>query len=284
MFRNGWVWVTRCPAKTALPSWPGTALPGQCPGPWSMTVRVTPSKMGWTSPILGIRISPILTIGAGAVGLAGGAMGPVRGAGAPSGRVVVVVGGTGRSSTIAAGAAVAAGAAPATASAELPWSTATTTPLIMTTPIRAASTGTAGTRQRRRDRSAGGDKEWRSSGEPDGWDSRVSWPGSPGGGEVDTQRLFALAGATPAGATELQSGGTYVPIEALAAIAGNSGSSRRDHRHQPQKLSSSSLLTRTSPKQTVHQEIPANVVSPLDDIPPALEGGGAANALASATE
>jgi len=29
MRRNGWVWVTRCPAKTALPSWPGTALPGQ---------------------------------------------------------------------------------------------------------------------------------------------------------------------------------------------------------------------------------------------------------------
>jgi hypothetical protein len=35
--------------------------------------------------------------------------------------------------------------------------------------------------------------------------------------------LFALAGATPAGATELQSGGTYVPIEALAAIAGTRG-------------------------------------------------------------
>src|SRR5581483_2068999 len=150
--RNGWVWVTRCPAKTALPSWPGRALPGQCPGPWSMTVSVTPSKTGCTSPILGIRISPILTTGDGAVSLTGGGIGRVRGAGAAAtagGPVVTVVGGTGRSSNGIVVGTPSTGDAEATASAEWLWSTATTTPLIRTTAIRAPRTGTDGTRQRR---------------------------------------------------------------------------------------------------------------------------------------
>src|SRR5688572_19065746 len=88
--RNGWLCVTRCPANTELPSWPGLALPGQCPGPLSMTVRVTPSYTGCTSPIFGMWISPILTIAEAARGLAGGAIGVVRGAGAAP--VVEVVG------------------------------------------------------------------------------------------------------------------------------------------------------------------------------------------------
>src|SRR6266540_3258189 len=95
--RKGWVWVTRWPAKTAFPSWPGTALPGQWPGPWSITVRVTPSYTGCTSPILGIWISPIFTTGTAAWGSAGGAIGVVRGAATAAtvvdvgGSVVVVV-------------------------------------------------------------------------------------------------------------------------------------------------------------------------------------------------
>src|SRR5213078_602506 len=106
--------------------------------------------MGWTRPILGIRISPILTMGDGAVSLTGGGIGRVRGAGAActAGCVVTVVGGTGRSSN---GSTIgsAAGEAAATASAECVWSTATTTPLRNTTAIRAERTGTDGTRQRR---------------------------------------------------------------------------------------------------------------------------------------
>src|SRR5688500_3098226 len=90
--RKRWLCVTRCPAKTELPSGPGTALPGQWPGALSIAVRLTPSYMGWTSPILGIWISPILTIGTAARGLAGGASGFVRAAGAAP--VVLVVGGS----------------------------------------------------------------------------------------------------------------------------------------------------------------------------------------------
>src|SRR4051794_36952017 len=52
-----------------------------------MTVRVTPSKTGWTSPIRGIWISPIFTTGTAAWGLAGGSTGAVRGA-ATAGTVV----------------------------------------------------------------------------------------------------------------------------------------------------------------------------------------------------
>src|SRR5437763_4774775 len=182
--------------------------------------------MGWTSPIFGIRISPTLTMSAGAVGLAGGGIGPVRGAGFAwtGGSVVAVVGGIGRSwkGTVVG---VPTGDAAATASAGFVWSTATTMPLSRTTAIRAESTGTEGTRHRPRGRdggcaspstagTAGGKRAYRSSGDD------VSWPGSPGGGEVDTQRLFAPAGATPAAATELQSGGTYVRKRPFAALVG----------------------------------------------------------------
>src|SRR3954447_22599219 len=33
MSRKGWSWVTRWPATTALPGWPGVAVPGQRLGP-----------------------------------------------------------------------------------------------------------------------------------------------------------------------------------------------------------------------------------------------------------
>src|SRR5579872_5043421 len=108
--------------------------------------------MGWTRPIFGIRISPILTTGAGAVGLAGGTIGFVAWVAGAGGSVVVVVGGgTGRSakdwSAVETGESAAA-AAPA----ELPWPTAVTTPVRRTTTMRRARTVTDGTRQRRRAR------------------------------------------------------------------------------------------------------------------------------------
>src|SRR3954465_2874385 len=40
------------------------AGPGQGLGPWSIWVRVLPSKMGCTSPIFGISMVPICTTGA----------------------------------------------------------------------------------------------------------------------------------------------------------------------------------------------------------------------------
>jgi hypothetical protein len=118
------------------------------------------------------------------------------------------------------------GAADATARVDPPWSMATTTPLVSTPMISAASTGTLGRRHSRRGRraaigaspvvgSTGGKTAYRSAG------SAADWPGSPGGGEVDTQRLFAPAGPTPAGATELQSGGTYVRFRPIGEIGGN---------------------------------------------------------------
>src|SRR5439155_20424082 len=76
--------------------------------------------MGWTRPIFGIRISPILTMGDGAVSLTGGGTGRVRGAGAAgtAGCVTTLVGGTGR---VLKGAVVVGGStgrAAANASAE----------------------------------------------------------------------------------------------------------------------------------------------------------------------
>src|SRR5581483_4788543 len=109
--------------------------------------------MGWTRPIFGMRISPIFTTGAGAVGSAGGAIGFVGWAAGAGGSVVVVVGG-GIGSSANGWSAVepeigdsttAAAAAPV-----LPWSTTASIPLRRTTTMRAASTGTEGTRQRRR--------------------------------------------------------------------------------------------------------------------------------------
>ena len=47
------------------------------------------------------------------------------------------------------------------------------------------------------------------------------WPGSPGGGEICTERLFALLGPRPALATELQSPGTYVRFSRIGAILWN---------------------------------------------------------------
>src|SRR5262245_24505828 len=95
-------------------------------------------------------------MGAGAVGLAGGGIGFVRGAGAawPADRVVTVVGGIGRAPKGAVRVSVStvdAAAAPAVPG----WSTATTMPLRSTTAISAARTGTDGTRHRRRGRDGG---------------------------------------------------------------------------------------------------------------------------------
>ena len=43
MLRNGLSWLMRWPATTTLPTSPGIAVPGQCPGPRSSVVSVTPS-------------------------------------------------------------------------------------------------------------------------------------------------------------------------------------------------------------------------------------------------
>src|SRR5690348_15571464 len=108
--------------------------------------------MGWTRPILGIRISPICTTGAGAVGFAGAAIGFVAWVAGAGGSVVVVVGGgIGRSANCWAAVETGESAA-AAAPAELPWPRAVTTPVRRTTTMRRASTRTDGTRHRRRAR------------------------------------------------------------------------------------------------------------------------------------
>src|SRR5688572_30089959 len=151
--------------------------------------------MGCTSPILGMRISPILTIGTLGRSMTGGAEGRVRGAGSASGgAVVTVVGAIGGSPNDSP----TTDAAAATESPGPRSSTATITPLDRTTRIRAASTGTVGILHSRRGRrletgasadgSTGGNWEWRSSGEGS------CWPGSPGGGEIDTQRCSPRGG------------------------------------------------------------------------------------------
>src|SRR5438067_7521287 len=145
MRRNGWVCVTRWPAKTALPSWPGTALPGQWPGPWSITVRVTPSKMGWTRPVLGVWISPALTAGTAAWGLSGGSTGAVRGAGEAGtvvdvgGSVVVVVSRPRVGASIAARATL--GAADLTMATVEPPTTSTAVRVAMTRPRSVRASG-----------------------------------------------------------------------------------------------------------------------------------------------
>src|SRR5688572_10733160 len=106
-----------------------------------------------------------------------------------------------------------------------------------TTRMSAARTGTLGTRHNRRGGrretgasaqggSSGGKRAFRSSGDSE--DCDAARPGSPGGGEV-TERLFASTGAAPAGATELQSGGTYVRFRRIGENAGNRGAFRNDH-------------------------------------------------------
>src|SRR4051812_959605 len=75
MCRNGWVWVTRWPANTALPFSPGKAVPGQWLGPRSMLRIVMPWKIGLTRPIFGISMVPIWMIGSGAYACDGGLIG-----------------------------------------------------------------------------------------------------------------------------------------------------------------------------------------------------------------
>ncbi|HET9771685.1 MAG TPA: hypothetical protein VFS16_12415 [Acidimicrobiia bacterium] len=50
--------VTRWPAKTVFPRVPGTADPGQWPGPQWMADSSMPSKIGCTMPIFGMLIIP----------------------------------------------------------------------------------------------------------------------------------------------------------------------------------------------------------------------------------
>ena len=42
-WRKSWLWLTRCPATTTLPTSPGIAEPGQWPGPWSSVASRMPS-------------------------------------------------------------------------------------------------------------------------------------------------------------------------------------------------------------------------------------------------
>src|SRR5207244_7123492 len=70
---------------------------------------------------------------------------------------------------------------------------------------------------------------------------------------------------------------TTPPRESIASFS----SSRRPASWKP---SSCSTITRTSPKQSVHDEFPANLPRPLDGAPTRWLGGSAANALGSATE
>src|SRR3712207_2033209 len=90
MWRNGRVLVTRWPATTTLPTWPGRAVPGQWLGPRSIDTSEMPWLSGTLSPSLGISMVPSSTWGSWAYSSAGGA----AGWGAGSTNVVVVVGGT----------------------------------------------------------------------------------------------------------------------------------------------------------------------------------------------
>ena len=86
--RNSALWLVRCPATTALPTWPGEAEPGQCPGPWLRVVSRIPSYIGESRPMLGIDIHPTWTSGSAPLVSVGGAIGLVACSG--GGRVVVV--------------------------------------------------------------------------------------------------------------------------------------------------------------------------------------------------
>ena len=86
MWRNGRLCVTRWPATTTLPSWLGSAVPGQWPGPLFSVVRVMPSKSTWLRPTFGISIVPMRFSGSGACALRGDRAGVGSGAAVVGGR------------------------------------------------------------------------------------------------------------------------------------------------------------------------------------------------------
>ncbi len=95
--RKSWLWLTRWPATTTLPTSPGIAVPGQCPGPRSSVDRRMPSWSVRCSPIAGISIEPSSTRGSLEPSSAGAAIGTGSSAGSVVGGSVVggsVVGGS----------------------------------------------------------------------------------------------------------------------------------------------------------------------------------------------
>src|SRR3954454_4798676 len=74
MLRNGLLWLVRWPATTTLPTWPGRAVPGQCPGPLSRVDRAMPSNRSAATSSFGISMWPMSSSGSLASS-AGGAIG-----------------------------------------------------------------------------------------------------------------------------------------------------------------------------------------------------------------
>ena len=87
MLRNTLCLLVRCPPTTTLPMWPGSALPGQWPGPWSSVVSLIPSYIAMYTSIAGISIEPTSMTGSTPFSSSGGAIGWGR----TTGMVVVVV-------------------------------------------------------------------------------------------------------------------------------------------------------------------------------------------------
>ena len=87
MLRNTLCLLVRCPPTTTLPIWPGSALPGQWPGPWSSVVSLIPSYIVMYTSIAGISIQPTSMTGSMPFSSGGGAIGWGR----TTGMVVVVV-------------------------------------------------------------------------------------------------------------------------------------------------------------------------------------------------
>ena len=84
-WRKSLWWLTRWPATTTLPTSPGIAVPGQCPGPLSSVERRMPSNIDLVRPILGISMVPSSSVGSVVPSSAGAATG--------TGSATAVVGG-----------------------------------------------------------------------------------------------------------------------------------------------------------------------------------------------
>ena len=130
-WRNSALWLVRWPATTTLPSSPGMAVPGQCPGPRFSVARRIPSNIGADRPSAGISMVPtshvssdepssgggatgVGSVGATVVGGGGGVVGAGVSSSSSSWLVVVVVVGRvvgGAAATRRRGAAVGAGVA-----------------------------------------------------------------------------------------------------------------------------------------------------------------------------
>ena len=64
---KGAPWVVRWPLMTALPGWPGRAVPGMWPGPWARSSCPTPSTITQSIEAAGMRIRPRASPSAGGV-------------------------------------------------------------------------------------------------------------------------------------------------------------------------------------------------------------------------